>query len=126
MSSSTGLLIAGAHWRLFGSRRAGDKLLEAMNGADEQRRMIAGMSLVKAGQRSFRLIERRVAAGEASAPLLRLLPDIGGEQARPVLERVARSASGDLGQAAVECLDLLDRIERLNAERGRDAGSQAE
>ncbi len=118
MSSSAELLIAGARWRLFGSRRAGEKLLAAMNGDDEQQRMIAGMSLVKAGQRSFRLIERRIAAGEATAPLVRLLPDIGGERARAVLERVAGSASGDLGEAAVECIDLLDRIGESDKERG--------
>lgn len=117
MPSSAELLIAGVRWRLFGSRRAGEQLLEAMNGDDEQRRMIAGISLVKAGRRSFRLIERKIEAGEATAPLVRLLPDIGGEQARAVLERVADSTSGELGNAATECIDLLDRMQEVEREQ---------
>ncbi len=116
MSSSAELLIAGARWRLFGSRRAGEQLLEAMNGDDEQQRMIAGMSLVKAGQRSLALIESKFDAGEASVPIIRLLPDIGGESARDVLERIGASASGDLQKAAGECIDLLDRVAELDEE----------
>lgn len=113
MSSSAGLLIAGARWRLLGSRSAGEKLLVAINGDDEQQRMIAGMSLVKAGRRSSRLIERKIEVGEATAPMIRLLPDIGGEAARGVLEKVAATESGELQQAAAECVDLLNRIEKL-------------
>ena len=111
MSSSIKVLMAGASWRLFGSRRSGEILLWALAGDDEQNRMLAGMSLVKAGQRSFGLIESKIETGEATAPVIRLLPDIGGEQARGVLERVARNTSGELHEAATECIDLLDRIE---------------
>lgn len=84
-----------------------------MDGDDEQQRMIAGMSLVKAGQRSLDLIERKIETGEATAAVIRLLPDIGGEQSRSLLEHVADSASTDLRKEARECIDLLDRIEEL-------------
>jgi len=84
-----------------------------MSGNDEQTRMLAGMSLVKAGQRSFDLIENRIMAGEASAPVIRLLPDIGGEKARAILEKVASGADGELRETAKECVDLLDRIDAL-------------
>jgi len=107
-------LIAGTRWRLFGSSGAADTLLDAMDGDDEQQRMIAGMSLVKAGQRSLDLIERKIEAGAATAPVIRLLPDIGGERARSLLESVADSASADLRKEAHECIDLLDRIEELD------------
>ncbi|MGB5490238.1 MAG: hypothetical protein WBM76_05360, partial [Woeseiaceae bacterium] len=50
------VIAAGTSWRLFGSRRAGEILLQAVSGGDEQNRMLAGMSLVKGGQRSFDLI----------------------------------------------------------------------
>lgn len=114
MSSSLQILAAGVSWRLFGTRRAADTLLQAMNSDDEQQRMIAGMSLVKAGQRSIKVIESKIEAGEATAPIIRLLPDIGGERARRLLERIAGSASSDLRQAAGECIGLLDRIEELD------------
>ncbi|MBT8086819.1 MAG: hypothetical protein KJO46_02235 [Gammaproteobacteria bacterium] len=114
MSSSLQILTAGVTWRLFGSRRAADVLLEAMNGDDEQQRMLAGMSLVKAGDRSFDLITERALSGDASAPAIRLLPDIGGERSRRILSRLAAGESGDIADAANECIDLLDRVEELD------------
>lgn len=112
-SSSIKVLWAGASWRLFGSERAAETLLNAVSGDDEQNRMLAGMSLVKAGQRSFNLIEEKVRAGKATAPVIRLLPDIGGEKARSVLENVARGEPGENCRAANESIELLDRIKAL-------------
>ena len=112
MPSSLQILAAGVSWRLFGSRRAADVLLEAMNDDDEQQRMLAGMSLVKAGDRSFDLISERALAGEASAPAIRLLPDIGGEGSRRILSRLAAAESGDIADAAKDCIDLLDRVQQ--------------
>lgn len=112
-SSSLKVLMAGTSWRLFGSQRAAETLIEAMSGDNEQNRMIAGMSLVKAGQKSFRLIAEKIDTGEATPDLVRLLPDIGGEQAREVLSEVASADSAELRQAAVESMDLLDRIKAL-------------
>jgi len=110
LSSSFRVLAAGASWRLFGSARAGATLLDAVAGDDEQNRMLAGIALVKAGQRSFDLIEEKIAAGEATAPLIRLLPDIGGEQARGLLEQVAAGEARGEADAATDCIELLDRI----------------
>ncbi len=107
------VIAAGLSWRLFGSRRAGATLLRAMSEEDEQNRMLAGMSLVKAGQRSLRLIESNVNDEKGSVPLIRLLPDIGGEEARNLLEVIAARESGDMAEAATECIDLLDRIRKL-------------
>ena len=119
-SSSIKVLMAGASWRLFGSRRAGDVLLRALAGDDEQNRMLAGMSLVKAGERSLRLIEKKLNDEQGTAPftqgsvpLVRLLPDIGGEDARGLLEMIAARNSGDMAEAATECIDLLDRVKAL-------------
>jgi len=113
MSSSIKVLIAGASWRLFGSRRAGEILLQALSSDDEQNRMLAGMSLVKAGERSLRLIEKELNDEKGTVPLIRLLPDIGGEDARDLLETIAARNSGDMTEAATECIDLLDRIKAL-------------
>ncbi len=106
-------MAAGTAWRWFGSRNSAETLLGAMAGDDEQNRMLAGMSLVKAGQRSFDLIEKMVDEGAASPPVIRLLPDIGGEKSRDVLIRIAESETGELQDAARECIDLLDRIADL-------------
>lgn len=112
-SSSFKVFAAGATWRLFGSVRAGETLLDAVSGEDEQTRMLAGISLVKAGQRSLALIEEKIASGEATAPVIRLLPDIAGEEARGLLEQVAAGESGGKADAATESIELLDRIKTL-------------
>jgi hypothetical protein len=112
--SSFKVIAAGASWRMFGSRRAAKTLLAAMSEGDEQTRMLAGMSLVKAGRRSFDLIEEQVEAGQASASLVGLLPDIDGERARGVLEKIACGDDSELRDTAGECVDLLDRIDAQN------------
>ena len=107
------VIAAGTSWRLFGSQRAAETLLQAASSDDEQNRMLAGMSLVKGGQRSFDLIENQLAAGKASAPLLRLLPDIDAVRAREVLDKAVQGEPGEIAETARECIDLLDRIDEL-------------
>ena len=107
------VIAAGIAWRMFGSRKSGSLLLQAMDSDDEKNRMLAGMSLVKAGDRSFRLIEEEVNDENASASLIRLLPDIGGEEARKLLEGIAAGDSHECAEAATECIDLLDRMRSL-------------
>jgi len=110
------VMAAGTSWRLFGSRRAAETLLQAMSADDEQNQMLAGMSLVKAGQRSFDLIQNRIEAGQASAHIVRLLPDIDTKRARPVLEKIVRGEPGEMSDTARECIELLDRIDRMEGE----------
>lgn len=112
-SSSIKVLMAGASWRLFGSERGAESLLDAVSGDDEQNRMLAGISLVKAGQRSFDLIKRKIEAGEATAAVIRLLPDIGGERARPVLQKIAQGEPGEQADTATACIDLLNKLQAL-------------
>ena len=110
------VLLAGTAWRTFGSSDAGQTLLEAMSGGDEQERMLAGMSLVKAGDRSIGLVQRAIASGRASPEIIRLLADVGGSKARSILNEVAAGEPGELKGAAEQSLDLLNRIEALPPE----------
>jgi radical SAM superfamily enzyme with C-terminal helix-hairpin-helix motif len=82
---------------------------------DEQERMLAVMALVRAGDRSIHLIESAIDAGSASPQAVRLLADIGGEQARSVLSSTAAS-KGPLESAANEALEMLNRIDQLDDE----------
>lgn len=106
------VLAAGLLWRWFGSRGSADTLLEAVASEDEQNRMLAGMSLVKAGEKSFDLIEDQIDTGEATPPVVRLLPDIDPGRARGVMEKVSTSG-GDLVETATECIDTINRIESV-------------
>ncbi|MEA2023048.1 MAG: hypothetical protein U9N79_02020 [Actinomycetota bacterium] len=109
---SANVIRAGLAWRAFGSSGAGATLLEAMSGADEQERMLAGMSLVKAGERSVDLIDEAYASQQATAPMVRLLADLGGPRSRTLLTEIA-AEPGPLAGAATDSLDLLDRIDAL-------------
>jgi len=110
------VLLAGTAWRTFGSNDAGKTLLEAMTGGDEQERMLAGMSLVKAGDRSTGLIQEAIASNHASPAIIRLLADLGGAEARSILSELATGEPGELKDAAEQALDLLNRIDALPPE----------
>jgi hypothetical protein len=102
--------MAGALWRTLGLRKSASTLLEAFTGGNEQSRMLAGMSLVRGGARSFDLLEQEIAAGRASPTLLRLLPDIDHERARTLITPLA-AGEGEFASVARDCLAMLDRIE---------------
>lgn len=104
------VLAAGLAWRWFGSRGSAETLYDAMAGDDEQNRMLAGMSFVRAGERSVDFIEHKIDAGEVSPRIIRLLPDLDEARARPLLARVAASASGDVAETARQCIAELDEL----------------
>ena len=110
---SANLIRAGFAWRAFGSSGAGATLLDAMASNDEQGKMLAGMSLVKAGERSLDLIDGAYSSGNATPQMIRLVADIGGPRARPMLIEMA-ATPGPLAETATDSLDLLDRIDRLD------------
>lgn len=107
------VIFAGAWWRLFGSRRAAETLLKAMSDDDEQNRMLAGMWLLKAPRRCCELIASKVSAGELSAPIIRLLPDIGSAQAREMLDEIASGAPSEISDTARQCIELMNRTDAL-------------
>lgn len=109
------VLMAGVLWRGFGRGKSARTLLEAFSGDNEQNRMLAGMSLVRAGERSFDLLEKEIASGRAVPSLLRLLPDIDHERARTVITPLA-AGEGEIASAARDCLAMLDRIEADEAQ----------
>lgn len=112
LGRSANLIRAGFAWRAFGSAGAGATLLDAVARDDEQERMLAGMSLVKAGERSLDLILEACAAGNATPQMVRLIADIGGPRSRQMLTEMA-AEKGPLADAASDSLDLLDRIDSL-------------
>lgn len=106
------VLAAGFMWRWFGAKGSAEKLLDAVDSQNEQNRMLAGMSLVKAGDKSFDLIEDQIDTGQATPSAVRLLPDIDPGRARGVLEKVSTS-EGELVETATECIDTINRMESV-------------
>ncbi len=103
---------AGLAWRTVGPNSAGYALLEAFSGDDEQEKMLAGISLVKAGERSIDLIDNARKSGRLTPQVVRLLADIGGPRSRTLLTEIA-SDRGPVATAAMESLQLLDQIEAV-------------
>ena len=114
LGASLKVIGAGIAWRSARSARAGETLLEAVSGDGEQERTLAAMSMVKAGERSIDLIERARESGRITPTVVRLLADIGGSRSRALLAEIA-AQPGPLTEAAVASLDLLDRMDALDA-----------
>jgi hypothetical protein len=112
LGGSVKVIGAGLAFRTAGTDGAGYKLLDAFSGDDEQEKMLAGISLVKAGERSVDLIEKAGRTGRLTPDVVRLLPDIGGPRSRALLNELA-AKTGPVATAATESLQVLDQIEAL-------------
>jgi hypothetical protein len=106
---------AGLAFRTIGSERAGYTLLDAFTSDDEQEKMLAGISLVKAGERSIDLLDEARKTGRLTPEAVRLLADIGGSRSRALLDEISAS-EGPVAAAATESLQVLDQIESMEGD----------
>ncbi len=114
VGSSLKVISAGMAWRTVGAKSAGDTLVRAFESGDEQDKALAGMSIVKAGDRSIGLIEKARSEGHLTPSLVRLLADIGGPKSKGLLAEIATS-DDSVAAAAHDSLDLLNQIEDLGS-----------
>jgi hypothetical protein len=110
------LLAAGAAWRLTGAAAAGKALVNAVVSGDETEQTVAGMLLVRAGDRSVPpLTEALLAGGSPDGPV-EVLASIGTDAAKRALRRVAEATEPDVGtpsrESAAQALRTLDEIDR--------------
>lgn len=115
-AASARLLAAGAAWRLTGASAAGDALVAAVTTGGETERTLAGMLLVKAGDRSVPVVTDAIMAGPECADLVDVLVSIGTDDARAALVRVSQASPPAVPSAtrdsAAEALRILDEIRR--------------
>jgi hypothetical protein len=113
-AASARLLAVGATWRLTGFAAAGDALVMAVTTGGETERMLAGMLLVRAGDRSVPVVTEAISAGRGSAGLVDVLASIGTDDAREALLRVSQTpapaVTPEARDAAAEALRMLDEI----------------
>jgi hypothetical protein len=69
---------------------------------------MAGMLLVRAGQRSKPLLREALAARQALPMVLPILADIGDQEARPTLRTLMQDSDAAVAGAAREALRVLD------------------
>lgn len=118
--TSARILAAGATWRLTGIAAAGDALLTAVTTGNETERTLAGMLLVKAGNRSVTVVSDAVLTGKGATDLIDVLASINTTDARAALVSVAQAPPPTVApqakDAAAEALRTLDQIRRQNEE----------
>ena len=73
-------------WRATHSERAGAVLARALASPDETNRTAAGILLARAGSRALPLLRENLERGVGVPMTLRLLGDIGGEEAAALVE----------------------------------------
>lgn len=112
LGDSLKVIGAGIAWRTVGSEGAGYTLLDAFSGDSEQEKALAGISLVKAGERTIDLIDKARETGRLTPSVVRLLADIGGSRSRTLLTEIADD-EGTVAVAATESLQVLDQIEAI-------------
>lgn len=112
------LLTAGAAWRITGARPAGRALVAALSRDNETERTVAGIMLVRAGDRSVPSVTEALLAGGSPDDLVGVLASIGTDAARSALRTVAASTRPTVGQptreSAARALRTLDEIDRLD------------
>ena len=112
------LLTAGAAWRVAGLGSAGRALVAALGRDDETERTVAGIMLVRAGDRSVPLLADALLAGGSPDDLVGPLTSIGTPAARNALRTVAVSTEPTVGpparEAAAQALRTLAEIDRLD------------
>jgi hypothetical protein len=110
--SAARLLCAGAAWRLTGVGATGRALVAAVADPRSDDRELAGILLVRAGDRSVPLVEDALGSGADPSELVNVLASIGTWRSRTALETAAASGGHDLSQAAREALGTWDEINR--------------
>ncbi len=108
-AASARLLAVGAAWRLTGAIAAGRALTRAADADPEDERALAGMLLVRAGDRSVPVVAEALRGGTGSTGLVDVLASIGSDAARAALARVADEAGPAVATAADVALRDLDR-----------------
>ncbi len=109
LAESAGLLAAYAAWRTTGSSPAGRRLVRVLSSPDETNRTVAGILLVRAGERSVRLLRDALARGESVPMALRLLGDIGARELTGEIGEYAKSEDPAIARAARDALQALKR-----------------
>lgn len=111
-ASAVKLFAAGSAWRLAGVSAAGRVLVSAVTGLDPDDRVLGGILLARASDRSVPLIASALANGAHPADLVDVLASIGSDAAYATLQTAARSPGPELAASARRALDTIDQMRR--------------
>lgn len=106
---------AGAAWRLTGLDSAGRVLVDSVISGTEDEVTLAGILLVRAGDRSVPLVTSALETGANAPELLDVLVSVGSDAARTALQNVAQAPTSQASGAAEKALQQFDDIRRHQA-----------
>lgn len=106
-----------AMWKATGSRSAGRSLVRDLGSEDESVRMLAGMFLVRGGERAAPLLREAAARGENLPTVLTALADVGNPADEPFLRRYVDDPDPDVRRAARDGLEVLAMRTRASPAR---------
>lgn len=104
---AAGLFAANAVWRATGSQSAGRTLLNALGSPDPNIRTIAGMFLVRAGEKAVPLIEEAIHRQLNLPQVLVMAGDIGSKKLEPELQKFKDHPDPQVSRAACDGLKIL-------------------
>ncbi|MFY9610995.1 MAG: hypothetical protein WAU45_20585 [Blastocatellia bacterium] len=102
------LFVSNAVWRLGGLRAAARVLVRALGSKDETTRTIAGMLLVRAGQKSEPLLQEELDKRENLPVVLTVIGSIGDPKFEAQLRRFSHDSDPDVAKAAKDALHLIE------------------
>ena len=104
---AAGLFAVNALWRATGSQAAGHTLLNALCSADANIRTIAGMFLVRGGEKAVPLVEEAIQRQLNLPQALVMAGDIGSKKLEPELQKYASHPDPQVSRAARDGLKIL-------------------
>ena len=100
---------SAATWRIIGLKSAGRTLIDALASPDENVRTIAGMSLVKGGEKALPLLRDALSQRRALATVITIIGDIGGENAHKDIEPFLNDGDAQVQKATQSVYRLSDK-----------------
>jgi dihydroxyacid dehydratase/phosphogluconate dehydratase len=104
---AAGLFAANAVWRATGSQAAGRTLLNALASSDPNIRTIAGMFLVRGGDKAVPFIEEALHRQLNLPQVLVMAGDIGSKKLEPELQKFAAHPDPQVSRAARDGLKIM-------------------
>lgn len=114
----TRLFGSAAIWRVTSLRGAGRAIVEALNSQDETVRTIAGMLLVRAGERAESLLHADLRSSQVGIPgsqvrqrvpmVISVLGSIGDPESLPHLRQFAADGEPKIARAARHAINVIE------------------
>ena len=107
------LFTSNVIWRVTGARTAGRILVRALGSKNEALRTIAGMLLVRGGEKSEPLLQEALDKRENLPVALTIIGSIGDRKFEPEVRRLSQDPDPDVAKAATDALRIIEAHQQL-------------